>query len=127
MKESNLRLAVGLSVLIAHFSTILLVAVLFFAGGFLFEELTTTVAIILPLFSAYTTAFVKYVIATRIATTGAQVIVSGIFATLSIAFPLLMFLSLVIVVFLHAYGRFESFEQFKITLGLVEVVFGAYL
>ncbi len=65
MTESTLRIATAGLFVVSHFLTLVLVGALYLKRGFTFEETTTTIAIIAPLFAGYTTLIVKHIIANR--------------------------------------------------------------
>ena len=127
MTEQQLKRLIGLFIVISHFSVVIFVIGLYFARAFLFEEMTTIVALILPMFSVYTTAIIKYVIATKtMQRRGAKLNSEYIFITFLI--PALFVASLFGIIFAKSlnYG-FSSFDQFKNLLGLIQVIFGAYM
>ena len=51
MTEVQLKSRVGLFLIISHFSIILFIVILYLFNGFLFEEMTTAIALIIPMFS----------------------------------------------------------------------------
>ena len=53
MSEIRLRYTAGCAIVALHFGIFLVGAMLFIAGGFSFDQFTTTVAIVLPLFAGY--------------------------------------------------------------------------
>ena len=128
MTETQLKTRVGLFVVIAHFSILILVLVLYVLGGFLFNEMTTTSALIVPMFSVYTTAIIKYIIAgkNRMPCKGDPV--TGEYAFIAWFVPGLFVGVLIAAILLKAFNvGFSSFEEFKIMMGVLETVFGAYV
>jgi hypothetical protein len=80
------------------------------------------------MFSVYTTAIIKSIIASRTATVDNSPIVSPQYIFISWLFPLLFSLYLVALVFLKAFNvGFATFEQFKLSLVASEAIFGAYV
>ena len=128
MKESKLKSILGLLIIISHFIAILLTIFLWILGGFLFDEMTTTVALIIPLFSIYTTAIIKDVIANRVSRPTKQKTVSPEYVFITFFIPGIFVFLLISIIILKSFNiGFEDFEQFKIMLGLLQTIFGAYM
>jgi hypothetical protein len=128
MTEQSLKVTVGLSVVLAYFILIILVIVLYSVGGFLFEEMTTTTALIVPLFGVYTTAIIKYILANRAIAVDKTAIVTKSFIFISFLLPGVFIVSLCLIVLLKAYNiAFSGFDQFKLTLGVLQTAFGVYM
>lgn len=124
-----LRTLTGSTMVVANFLLILGVFVLWLMGGFLFSEMVTTVGLITPLFAGYTTAILKYVIENRFRRSKQEESpVSLIFAVYSLGIPLLFALLVggAIICWAYRYG-FSEFEQFKISVCLIESAFGVYV
>ncbi|SRR6266404_2893941 len=127
MTESKTRTALGLFLVVSHFAVLLLTITLHFYGGFTFDEMTTAVAIITPMFASFTTVVVSHVIAER-SEVRASGKVSGAFAFLSFFFPVLFVGFLVAVILLRAFNlAIENFEHFKVLLALGETAFAVYI
>ena len=129
MATSTFRSILGFGLVFAHFVTAVTVFVFYQRGGFLFDEMTTTIALIVPMFAAHTSVVVRYVIRNR--TRRAKIKkehLSAPFIALSSIIVLLYLSSIVAIVYLKAYNiAFSTFEQFKTTLALVETVFAVYV
>ncbi|MCP4348644.1 MAG: hypothetical protein GY795_24455 [Desulfobacterales bacterium] len=126
MTEAQLRTRIGLFLIISHFSIILSVVVLQIFGGFLFEEMTTTVALIIPMFSIYTTAIIKNIISNKILTEKRSERVTREYIFITFMIPSVFVLFLVAIIILKSLNT-VSFEQFKIMLTVSETVFGTYV
>jgi hypothetical protein len=90
--------------------------------------MTTTIAIIVPMFSVYTSAIIKNIIAERTVLNDRSPPVSGQYVLLSWALPSVFVAAIFAVVMLKAFNLgFSSFEEFKGVLMAAEAVFGAYV
>jgi hypothetical protein len=128
MGEAQLKVRLGVFLIVAHFFAIVLIVVLHFMGGFLFEEMTTAVALVAPLFAGYTTLIIKYIIDSRRDVVPVQKPVTSVFAFVSFLTPALFVFAIYALIILKALNvGFDSFDQFKILLGLVEAAFAVYL
>lgn len=128
MIESKLRIAVGLTVVLSHLALLILIIALYVAGGFLFEEMTTTVALIIPMFGIYATAVIRYIVATKALTSNDNTAVTTSYAFISFLLPILFVILLAGAICMKAFNiAFANFEQFKIMLGVLETAFGAYM
>jgi hypothetical protein len=128
MTESKTRTALGLFLVISHFAVLLLIITLHFLGGFKFDEMTTAVAIITPMFASFTTVIVSQVITERSQVAAASENVSAPFVFLSFFFPVLFVGYLVAVILLRAFNlAIENFEHFKGLLALGETAFAVYI
>lgn len=128
MTESKLKIAVGLFVVLSHLTLLILAAVLFVAGGFLFEEMTTTIALVIPMFSIYTTAVIKYIVSNRGVLNNKDGLVTKSYAFISFLLPVIFVLLVGAAICMKASNiAFANFEQFKIMLGVLETAFGTYM
>lgn len=129
MNENQLKITIGLSIIISHFLIIILIIFLrLLFKAFLFEEMTTTIALIIPMFSVYTTAIIKYIIANKNITQNEDVEVSRAYAFTSIMIPSIFVFFILFIILLKAFNvGFTSFDQFKIMLVLSETAFGTYV
>ncbi len=101
---------------------------LYFFGGFLFEEMTTTIALIIPMFSIYTTSIIKYIIANKNKIETELKLINKAYAFIAFAIPLIFVLLILSIVFMKVFNiGFSSFEQFKTMLAISETAFGAYI
>ncbi len=128
MTEKKLKELVGFTLIFLHFVLLLLVFYLFLAGGFRFDEFTITLAIIIPMFSGYTTSIAVYFARYRLKQTDSTSEVSRAFTIMSMALPTVFFVALTTCVTLFALGRaFESFEDFMGTITVLEAAFASYV
>ncbi len=128
MTRSQLKSRIGLFLIISHFAIILLVVILFLMEGFKFEEMTTTIALIVPMFSIYTTAIIKHIIANSRQRQGYSEAVTKEFVFITFFVPSLFVFFLTAIIVLKTLNiGFDKFEQFKIMLAVSETVFGAYV
>ena len=129
MTETRLRSLLGLFLIVSQFAVILMTASLHFLGGLRFDEMTTAVALIVPMFAVHTTTVVKYFIAHRAdAEEDGSSRVTVAFTFLALFFPLLFVSSLFAVILLKAYGvALGSFDQFKGALGIIQTCFAVYI
>lgn len=128
MTDIQLRNWVGLFLVVAQFCLIGLVLVLWAYHRFLFEEMTTTVALLTPMFAIYTTSVVKHLVSHRSETgkSGAQL--SPAFSFISFFFPGAFVAGLAAMIWFKSTGSgFASMEQFKTALGIVQTSFAVYL
>lgn len=128
MTDIRLKNQIGILVILANLIVIALTLALYLAGGFLFEEMTTIIALIVPMFSVYTTAILKNIVATRtdVHTVGSPVTKQYVFVSWLI--PLVFCIYLVTLISLKSLNiGFNSFDQFKTMLVGSETIFGAYV
>lgn len=118
----------GIFIVVSHFGLLVLVLVIWLAGGFLTDEMTTTVAIIAPFLASYTTAIIKYISETKNKISARGPPITSIFVFVSFCLPGAFILLLVAAVLLKAFNiGLRSFEDFKIMLGTTETIFGVYV
>jgi len=128
MTELRLRNQIGIMLVICNLLVVASTLTLFFLNGFLFDEMTTTIALIVPMFSVYTTAIIKSIIANRAKAKDDGPAVSSQYVFISWLFPSIFTMYLISLVFLKAFNiGFSSFEQFKMSLVASETIFGAYV
>lgn len=128
MTEVQLKTRVGLLLIISHFVTILLIVILYLPGGFLFEEMTTIIALIIPMFSVYTTAIIKYIIDSKHQTETHSKPVTWAYIFIAFAIPSLFVLFLIAIILMKAFNLgFTSFEQLKIMIAVSQIIFGTYI
>lgn len=128
MTREQLKSRIGLFLIISHFMIILLVVALFLFGGFKFEEMTTAVALIVPMFSIYTTAIIKHITTNSKQKKDSSEIITGEFVFITFFVPSLLIFFLISMIILKTLNvGFSDFEQFKIMLAISETVFGAYV
>ena len=128
MTKTQIKTRVGLFLIISHFTIVILVVILSLFGGYKFEEMTTTIALIVPMFSVYTTAIIKYIIKNSQRTKAESDFVTKEFAFITFFIPSLFVALLAAITVLKSLNiGFKNFEQFKTMLAICETVFGAYI
>lgn len=132
MTVQQVKDSVGVFLVLAHFVSLGAVLISYFAGGFDFSEMTTSVSIILPILAGYTAVVVRYFLdkpekpSSRPGAKKKKA--KGTFVFISFLLPGLFVLFVLTLILLWSFNRaFESFEQFKTLLAMTEVFFGAYL
>jgi len=122
------RIKLGIFMIISHFLILIEVIVFWMLHGFLFEEMTTSLGLIGPLFAGYTTVIIAYIIdhASVLKDDGSEV--SLAFRMVSFMVPAMFVLVVAISVALWAFKvGFTEFNQFKVLVGLLEGAFGVYV
>ena len=128
MSETELKNRIGIFLVLAQFGTLVMIIFLYFAGGFLFDEMTTTAALVLPMLASYTTVITKHFTRTRRQVSEKTRPVTNAFVFVSFLIPLLfVFLIVTIIVLKSLSIGFSSFDQFKTMLAIVESAFAIYL
>jgi hypothetical protein len=126
--ESGLKTAVGIGVVLGYLALVVLVIVLYALGGFLFDEMTTTTALIVRMFGVYCTAIIRYILANRSITHDKSAPTTKAFVFISILLPSIFIAALCSIILLKAHNiAFFNFDQFKLTLGLLQTAFGVYM
>jgi len=127
MTEISLKRTLGMTLIAAHFASLLLAVALFFGGGLTFEQLTTTVAIIAPMFAGFTTQAITFFADSRLRRDDHSSPITWEYALLGFAFPLILSVLIWVSMVAQAYGKvFLDFEQFKLALVLFEGMFASY-
>jgi hypothetical protein len=128
MTENQLKVSLGITLVASHFGIIVLLIILFSAGGFKFEDLTTAVAIIVPMFAGYSTSVTTFVVKNRHKNEDKSPEITMLYAIMSFVFPAVFTFLLVASVVSQSFGKiFANFEQFKQALVLLEGVFAIYI
>ena len=129
MKLSKLQNIIGIFIILSHLVIIGLI-LWFFISLKEFEDLTTTLGIIVPMFSVYTTTIVlfitrqKYVVKPE---DKKDKYVTKIYAFISFLYPAMLVLFVVIMLILRYKMILSPFETFKKLIGLAEILFGVYI
>jgi hypothetical protein len=126
----RLKRVVTVLMIASHLLTFFWLLVLYFLGGFAFDDLTTSIALLMPLFAGFTTMIVKDAIAE--ATPGSAPVrtrkLPWSFGFLTLAFCGSFATYLLAIVTLKGFNvGFSSFDQFKVLLGASETAFGVYV
>lgn len=128
MTEQGVKVNVGLVITISHFALIAFIFVLYTMKGFTFEEVTTTIALIVPMFGIYTSAVIKYLIDNKASTEDKSSTVTKSFIFMSFFLPLVFIGMLAMIITMKAYNiAFSSFEEFKLMLGALQTALGIYM
>jgi hypothetical protein len=128
ISEYKVRMSIAYLMLVAHFSVIVLVIVMFFYGGYSFSEMTTTVGILGPLFAGYTSAIVAYIIKHKSESEDTSRNVNPVFAGLAFATPVIFTGLLVFCTILKAHNiGFSNYDQFRTTISILEGAFAVYV
>jgi len=129
MSEQFIAGFVAVAFVTSNFLVIFLVIILYFLKGFTFEETTTTVAILGPVFAAYTAGIIRFAILHRDATKPSHrdTPQTFLFTFISLFVPSMFIIAIFGVVILRAANLgVTTFEQFKILLGVTESLFAGY-
>jgi lysylphosphatidylglycerol synthetase-like protein (DUF2156 family) len=126
MTDTTLRTRTGLFWVFAHFAIIITIIICFFLKGFEFDELTTLLAVIIPMFAGTTTVIVRYF--TQHAHDAPQgATVNTPYVILTTALPLLFTLTIFATIILRARNQaFATFDQCKLFLTAVEALYVVY-
>jgi hypothetical protein len=128
MTSTILRSIVSSILVIGHFLLLGIVFAMYALSGFTFIELTTTISILLPITSIYTSTVIKEIIRDREAGGKTSPIYSIAYSLISILIPLGFILYLVAIVILKSFNHgIENFDQFKTLLVAGETIFAAYV
>lgn len=128
MTESRLRSLVGVFWIIAQIAVMAFAVVRYVQGYLLYDDLTTAVALILPMFAVHAAAIAKYFSAHRTPVRRRTPEVTGTFAFLALLIPALFAIAISSILYVKSRGMaFGASEQFKYSLGLVESVFAIFL
>jgi hypothetical protein len=130
MSEKTLATTIAAMFLVANFFTIFLVVAMHALSGFTFDEMTTTIAILIPVFLGYSTVIIKFASSHRDSTKPAHKDnIQTFLFTFAALFVCSMFIIAIIALVLMRAFNFgvASFEQFKILLGLTQSAFAAYV
>lgn len=128
MTEGTIKSLVGVGVVLGYLGIVVLTIILYFFGGFLFDELTTIIALIVPMFGIYCSAIIKYITTNRGAKRKKTIEITRVYALISVIFPSVFIFSLGVIIVLKACNlAFSNFDQFKMTLGLLQTAFGVYM
>ena len=124
--EKQLRTNIGKLLIVSHFFLIFLVVFMTaFLGKFTPGQLFTTLGLMLPLFTAYTTAIVATFLAAKNSPTDSVLVdESKVFVAYFI--PSLFILFILFSIIWKAFGTLD-FEPFTAMLGVSETAFGVYI
>lgn len=127
MYEINFKRRLGLFFVFSQFATLILIITLYFMGGFLYAEMTTSISLVLPLFSIYTLAIVKFFFKDKYRTRLKGKKITFHYSLLNWSIPILLCVYLMTIITLKAFNiGFSTFDEFKGMLAMTETVFGGY-
>ena len=127
MNKNKLQNILGIYLILSHFGIILLIFFLFIPMND-FSQLTTTLGLVVPMFSVYSTAIIRYIIKNMENTIVSNQNVSKMFAFISFFIPTLFAIYLSSIIILKVYNyALSNFDHFKIIIGLSESFFGIYV
>lgn len=128
MNEKQVKNRVGIFIVCSHFFVIVLTFMFFFASGFDFDEMTTIIGLVSPLFAGYTTVIISYIIKNRRDVRLHSSTVNTPYIFLSFLTPSIFVLLVLLLVVLQAWDiGFNNFNQFKAALTLIEGAFSVYV
>lgn len=128
MLNQSFKTTVGLAFVIGHFIILIWIFICKFLGGFKFEELTTTIGLVIPLFATYSTSIIRDIVTNSEGTVDSGKRYNKPFRFITLFLSTLFFVYLFAIITIKAFNwGFEDFEQFKLLLGLSETIFGAYI
>src|SRR5271165_3794654 len=116
MTRPLLKAIVSSILVLGHFLILASVFFMYTLSGFTFIEMTTTVAILLPITSIYASTVIKEIVRDRAGEAGEKVYstYSMSYSLISISVPLAFILYLFAIVILKSFNRgVENFDQFK--------------
>jgi hypothetical protein len=123
--EKTLRDALGIAIVVSHILIALVAFFVYLGDGLLFEEMTNILSIVVPTFSAYTTAVVTYFINNPHGRKKGKKVV-GPLVTISLLFPAVYLIAILALIILKGFTRVLSFDQVTMLLAVAETLFAAY-
>jgi len=127
MNKRNLQNILGVYLILSHCAVIILVFVLFVPMND-FSQLTTTLGLIIPMFSVYTSTIVRFIIKNMENSNLSNQNVSKMFVFISFLIPTIFVIYLTSIIFLKAYNyAFSNFDHFQVIIGSSETLFGVYI
>ena len=125
--DAQLRTHIGLFWIVAQLAVLATIFVCYSLGGFEFDELTTLLAVVLPLFAGVSTVVVRFFAQNRHSIARGRP-VAGTFVALVWLFAVAFALTVVWVIVGRATNRlFDTFDQAKLFLAGLEVVYVVYV
>ena len=126
MNELNLINKIGIFLIISQFSLVIIVFLFYLAGGYNFDEMTTTIALMFPMLSVYTTGIVKFFTRNRNEISVRQSRVTRQFVFIVWFFPIMFVLALGFIIIIKPLQAFTNFGEFKTLLSIIESLFGGF-
>src|SRR4051812_48653891 len=125
MDFNRLKGITTILMILSHILTLFVLLGLYFSGGFAFDELTTTLALLAPLFAGFTTVIIKDSVAgalPSVVPVGTRQLPWN-FAFVTLIFSGSFTVYLIAIVTLKGFNiGFATFDQFKILLGISESI-----
>jgi hypothetical protein len=116
---------VGIFIILSHFALVGLILVSFLMGGFVYEQFTTTAALVIPLFAASTATIVSGLARSRSRSRTAGVRPAFVFVAFLVPAALTLYLATVILAF--SFNYLQNFEQLKGLIAVGETAYATYL
>lgn len=118
----------GLAFIICHIFLMIWAFVCKSLGGYEFEEFTTLVGFLIPMLAVYSTAIIKDIAKNAQNPNKAVASYTREYRFLVKFICTFFFLSLFVVVGMKGFNYgIKDFEELKITIGLLEAIFGGYM
>jgi hypothetical protein len=129
MTENGFNRFLSSYLIIINILVLCLVFYCYAQGWFLFTQMTTLVAIIFPMFSCYAMPAIRHIITDNVVIDNqSSKTVTLVRLLISILFPLLFGISIGGAILAQVKGYvFSNFEEFKVTLAVLESIFSAYI
>jgi hypothetical protein len=128
MTSTILRAIVSSILVIGHFVILATVFMMYILSGFTFTELATTISILLPITSIYTSTVIKEIIRDREGDGEISPTYSIAYSSISILIPLGFIFYLAAIIILKSFNHgIENFDQFKTLLVSGGTIFAAYV
>ena len=130
MKFSKVKRLVSIIMVATHLATFAWVITLHLIGGFAFDELTTVLGLMLPLFAVFTTMIVKDAISETTLNSETKTLekLPWGYCFLTLTFVSCLATFIIVIISLKGFNLgFATFDHFKTVLGMSEGVFGIYL
>lgn len=129
MTERQLQNTLSISLILAHFTILALLIIVYLLGGLKSEELKDALSIIVPMLGALTGLAVNHVIAvkTRAKMLAPSSELSGIFVFTAFFLPCVFVVTIFSVILMKALNLgVSSPQEFKTALAGLETIFGLY-
>jgi hypothetical protein len=129
MKQSRFKNIVSALLILSHFVAIILVILSYFLKGFEFNQFTTTIGLIIPIFATYTTYIVQDMVKNKdIKPPKTEPQLNKIYIFTTIFLISLFSIYIISIIILKSMNAvLEDFDKFKTMLMLGEAMFGVYI
>src|SRR5438045_8853213 len=115
MNKVHLQQSIGLTVIFGHLTVMLYIMVYFFLDYLSFPEMTTSLALVSPMFAIYTTAIIKHFTSHQLRAMHPGPRLSFPFVLISFLFPTVYILLAFVLLTTRADARLlTSFDQFSV-------------